>query len=349
MNLFKQWWTYAIILGLFAFLLPKSQFSVPVLILLFSFGLIILVKGADYLVDGSSSIAAHYRVSPLVIGLTIVAFGTSVPELTVSVISAIKGAVAVSLGNIVGSNIANIALILGLSATVCALVVRSPTIKFEAPFVVFSGLVLILLSLNLGFDASAEKFILGRIDGIIFLAFFAFFMYKIVTRAMKQRAEKKFDTPPDYGLPKSIIMTVVGIAGVVWGADMLVDSASEIAVMLGVSEAIIGLTIVSIGTSLPELITSVVAAAKKKMEIAVGNVLGSNVFNTFWVLGLVSTIRPLEVEPSLVFIDMPVMIGISVLLWLFMRSNSKITKREGIMFLALYAGYIISLVFRSFF
>ncbi len=311
--------------------------------ILFVLGFVLLIKGADFLVDGASSIAKKLKISNLVIGLTVVSFGTSAPELVVNIISAIKGQGDLAIGNIIGSNISNILLILGVSAIICALCVHKGTVWKEVPLSLLAILVVFILVNDglidrLGFSA------LTRIDGLILLAFFIIFIYYTFGIA-KVQGEEKDSSIKKRATWLSIIMILVGLAGLTFGGKWIVDGAIVIAQSFGVSEAIIGLTIVAIGTSLPELATSAIAAFKGRADIAVGNVVGSNIFNLFWILGITATIRPLEFSPVLNR-DVIVCIIATFLLFLFMFIGKRhvLEKWQGGIFIGLYIAYIVTLV-----
>lgn len=315
-------------------------------------GLVVLIAGAEGLVRGASSLASKLNVSPLVIGLTIVAFGTSAPELTVNVISALQDSPDLAIGNIVGSNIANVLLILGITSIIAPIAVRSSTVWKEIPLA-FLGTVLIFVMGNdrlfdgVGFNA------LTRTDGIALIALMAIFMYYIFGLAKVENSEKKLDSTDDtqvriYGLPSSIMMTVVGLAGLVIGGRLLVTGAIDVAQTAGLSEALIGLTVVAIGTSLPELATSVVAALRKQADIAIGNVVGSTIFNIFWILGITSTITTLPFSAQINF-DVVVSIIATGLLFVFMFTSGRrsLVRWEGTVFVLMYLSYIAYLVYRG--
>ena len=322
-------------------------------IFLFILGLVILVKGADWLVEHSSHFARAVGVSPLIIGLTIVAFGTSLPELIISLFAAIKGNADISIGNIVGSNIANIGLILGIYALVRGLKVQLSTLIYEMPFLLISAFLFMLLS-NDNNLFSHNGFSIGRIDGLILLVVFTVFLIYVFKSAFEQRGKSlkryteavKERTAPEKKekLSKDIFFMLLGLAALIIGGRILVDAAVKIAQSFGISEAFIGLTIVAIGTSIPELMTSVVAAWKKEADIALGNVIGSNIFNILFVMGITSLIKPLNVNPSILFIDMPVMILFSIGLLFFLTTNRKLTRWKGAALLISYAGYIFYLI-----
>lgn len=322
-------------------------------IILFIVGLIILIKGADWLVEHSSHFARTFGVSPLIIGLTIVAFGTSLPELIVSLFAAVRGNADISIGNIVGSNIANIGLILGISAMVRGLRVQLSTLIYEMPFLLVSAFLFMLLSNDQNLFSN-DGFSIGRIDGLILLVVFTVFLIYTFKSAFEQRgkslkryaeAVKERTTPKEKEtLGKDIGFMLLGLAALLIGGRILVDAAVKIAQSFGISEAFIGLTIIAVGTSLPELITSMVAAWKKEVDIALGNVIGSNIFNVLFVMGTTSLIRPIEVNPSILFFDMPVMILFSIGLLFFLTTNRKLTPWKGTALLIGYAGYIFYLI-----
>ena len=310
-------------------------------------GFILLVKGADLLVDGASSIARRLKVSNLLIGLTVVAFGTSTPELFVNVIAAIKGTPAIAIGNIIGSNIFNILLILGISSLIYPLIVTKGTVWKEIPLTLFAVvMVAIMANKTLIFGKGMSG--LSRIDGLILLAFFAAFLFYLLKIAKPtEQNVGETETPKKYGLLKLSLALVAGFAALFTGAKLVVDSAVILAANFSVSESFIGLTIVAAGTSLPELATSAVAAAKKNCDIAVGNIVGSNIFNIFLILGLSATISPLPFQ-SANNIDIGVAILASLLLFIFMFSGKKrsLDRWEGAVFIILYASYISFLLTR---
>jgi cation:H+ antiporter len=308
-------------------------------------GFILLIKGADLLVDGASSIAKRLNVSNLLIGLTVVAFGTSTPELFVNVIAAIKAAPAIAIGNILGSNIFNILLILGISSLIYPLAVTKGTVWKEIPLTLLAVvLVGIMANKPLIFGKGMPG--LSRIDGLIPLTFFASFLFYLlkITKPSENKIGE-MEAPKEYRLLKSSLGLVGGFAALFIGAKLVVDSAVTLAAKLGISESFVGLTIVAAGTSLPELATSAVAAAKKNCDIAVGNVVGSNIFNVFLILGLSATISPLPFQPAN-NIDICVAILASLLLFIFMFSGKKrsLDRWEGAVFLVLYASYIAFLL-----
>lgn len=293
------------------------------------FGFLLLVKGADFFVDGSSKIAEKFGIPELIIGLTIVAMGTSAPETAVSIAAALKGTADISIGNVVGSNILNILIILGISATIRTIKVGKTTIKYEIPFMIAISALLLLLGLDGTIDFK---------DGIIlWLLFIAYLTYLIImAKKDKQKKEKKSKVI----LWQAILTTLVGLALIIVGSDISVDAASKIARYAGLSERFIGLTIVALGTSLPELVTSVTAAFKGNNDIAIGNIVGSNIFNILFVIGTSSLILPITFA-STFKIDSLVMIGAALLLFICSLRKQKLDRFSGILMLLSYALYFI--------
>ncbi len=318
-------------------------------LMLLAGGFILLTKGAGWLVDSSASFARKWGVPAMLVGLTIVAFGTSLPELIVGLFGAFLGSPDISVGTIVGSNIANIALIIGLSAVLLPTVIKERTLIYEFPFVIVSALFLLILA-NDNNIFGQNTFTLGRFDGVLLLIVFAIFFIYLYTNLRKNHhktaVEKEFET--EYkGTRKTwskLALLLLGMASLFIGGRILIFAAVDIAIIAGLSEKFIGLTVVAIGTSLPELFTTFIALKKKEQEIAVGNLIGSNIFNILWVVGLVSVITPLTVNPAIVYFDMIIMIGFSLLLILFATTGRKITKWEGTALLAGYISYIAYLL-----
>ncbi|MCG1022535.1 calcium/sodium antiporter [Sutcliffiella horikoshii] len=314
--------------------------------LLLVVGFALLIKGADWFVDGASKIAKILRISPLLIGLTIVAFGTSSPEATVSILAALDGSAEVSLGNVIGSNIFNITLVVGLTALLNPLKVESETIRKEIPFTLLGSTVLLVLISDVVLQGFTENLI-TRSDGLIFLLIFSIFMYYIfeVARNSRDKMEVQEDSEKaTWG--KNSIRTVIGLAAIIFGGELVVRNSTEIAVSLGMSETLVGLTIVAIGTSLPELVTSIMAAIKKQSEIALGNIVGSNIFNIFFVLGTSSLITPLPVNGK-VFVDIGLMLILTVILLVFSRTNYRIGKIEGSFLAVAYVLYLVFIIIRN--
>ncbi len=312
--------------------------------LLLVIGFAILIKGADLLVEGASSIAKKFNVSELVIGLTIVAFGTSAPELFVSVVAGIKGNTDIAVGNVLGSNIANIFLILGVSAVIYPLTVSKGTVWKEIPFSLLAALVLGIAANDRLIDADTVSE-LSRSDGLILLCFFVIFMYYSAGIAFKVEGAIEQAPVRSLAASKSVAFVSIGIAALAAGGHLIVVSAVNIALKFGLGEAFVGLTIVAVGTSLPELATSVTAAFKKNLEIAVGNVVGSNIFNIFFILGVSAAVRPLPFPERSNF-DVAVVIAASIVLFVTMFTGKRRTleKWEGVVFILLYLGYMGYLV-----
>lgn len=312
---------------------------------LFLIGFVFLVKGADLLVDGAGSLAKRLGVSDLIIGLTVVSFGTSAPELIVNIIASLKGASEVGIGNIIGSNVANILLILGVAAIIYPLKIKRELTWKQIPLNFLSVLVLFFLANDVLLDHQSSS-VLSRIDGLILMSFFAIFLYYTAHLAFTEK--NGIEKSPSRPLWLSFVMIIAGLICLTYGGQWVVDGAVTIARYLGLSESFIGLTIVAVGTSLPELATSAVAAYKHNTDIAVGNVVGSNIFNVFWVLGLSATIRPFPVNAA-ANTDILVLLGATVLLFIFSFTGGhhKITRAEGFQFLLAYVAYIIFLVIRG--
>jgi len=304
--------------------------------LLLIFGFVVLIKGADIFVDGASGVAENFKLSKMLIGLTIVAFGTSAPEFAVSVKSLLSGSGDIVLGNVIGSNILNILLILGCSALFHSLNVKNNTVKKELPITMLFTLVFAVLLSDSVFDKGIVN-TFTRGDGIVLLLFFCVFIYYLVTIA-RNKVEKE-ETTEMMKLPKAIAFTIVGIISIILGSNFVVDSASKIAEILGVSERIIALTIVALGTSLPELVTSVTATRKGEYDIAIGNVVGSNIFNIGMVIGVPVAIFGEIGSITFSYIDLIVMIASAVLLFMFSFRDYKISKKEGIVFLIVFVTY----------
>jgi len=313
-------------------------------------GFLLLIKGADFFVDGSSSVAKLLKVPAIIIGLTVVAFGTSMPELSVSVTAALKGSNDLAVSNVLGSNIFNLLVVLGCCALLSPVLTKESLLKKEFPFSIFITVILLLLDSNFAFARVVRgegPFVLGRKSGILFLILFALFVYSTVKAALSARHEKR-ETDEEYKMMspiKSIIYIAFGIAGIVLGGDLVVDSACEIAETFGLSQTFIGLTIVALGTSLPELVTSMVAARKGENDLAVGNVVGSNIFNILLILGVSASITPITLEVTAVY-DTLILIGASVLVYVAALSNREIRRSEGAVFLLAYAVFFVYVLMR---
>jgi len=311
-------------------------------------GFVLLYFGAEWLVKGSSSLARSLGVTPIVIGLTVVAFGTSAPELVVSLISSIQGKSMIAVGNVVGSNICNIALVLGLSAVFHPIKSDPTVVRRDIPIMLAISLYLLLLTLNstLGRIEGATLFI-----GIILYTFMNYYLAKKETAGSAEIESELEDIGFVASRPKQILMITAGIAGVVAGAQVVVNNAVVIMTILGVSEKFIGLTIVAFGTSLPELATSVVAAIRGEMDISIGNLVGSNVFNIMSVLGVASLVRPIPIPGGFfgsgLWIDYLVMMFTSFLPWLMMRKDFTVKRLDGVILLLCYGGYLTYLIIKA--
>ncbi len=312
-------------------------------ILLLVVGMALLIKGADFFVDGASSIAKTLKIPSLIIGLTLVSIGTSLPEASVSITSALEGLNDMSVGNVVGSNIFNTLLILGVSALFIPLVIDKNMKRFDIPIMVCIYGILILFSFVI------TPYVLNLLEGIILLILFVGYLFFLVIRTKKQN---KIETIPEEENKKkkpiwlSIIFVVVGVAGIIFGGNLVVNNASKIALILGMSETLVGLTIVSVGTSLPELVTSIVAAVRKENDIAIGNVVGSNIFNIVFILGMASTITPLAINPVSIF-DMIVMGATGIITLIIVLSSKKIYKWQGALMTLAYVGYLTYIIIRN--
>ncbi len=315
-------------------------------------GFVLLIKGADFFVDGSSNVAKLLKVPTIIIGLTVVALGTSLPEASVSISSAIAGKNAMAISNVVGSNIFNTLVVLGASALILPVRVQKDAIKKEIPFSILCTVALLVsLLLGVGTAISAEggeeltTYTLGRIGGAVLLALFAFYMYWQISAALKARKAGTLIEEEDDGKRmsplRSIIYIVGGVAAIILGGNFVVDSASEIAATFGMTETQIGMTVVALGTSLPELVTSMVAAKKGESDLALGNVIGSNIFNIIFILGFSPIISPITVD-ILAVIDTVAVIAISVMVLIFAAATkNKISRTEGVIMLVCYAGYFV--------
>jgi len=309
-------------------------------------GFIVLIKGADLLVDGSSSIAKRFGISEIVIGLTVVSFGTSSPELVVNLLAVSGGGTDLALGNIIGSNISNTLLVLGAAAIVLPLLIKRNTVRREIPLALLASLAVLFLANDSFIDGAASSG-LTRVDGLVLLLFFAVFLY--YTYGISKVKPKDVDNPEikRRSVPKALLMTVSGIAGLAVGGQWIVSSATDLATLFGLSQSVIGLTILAIGTSVPELATSVVAAWRGNADIAVGNAVGSNIFNLLFVLAITSLVSPLPLTVGL-NVDIFVMIGAALVLFIATINNppARIMRWEGIGFLLIYVIYVTSLFFR---
>lgn len=327
-------------------------------------GFIFLVKGADLFVSGSSAIAEHFGIPAFIIGLTVVAFGTSMPEAAISVTAAVTGANGIAVGNAIGSNIFNLLIVLGASAMIKECPVTRDTLRFEYPLSIVAAGVLLVMGLRVGADGSMfGTGIVSRVDGLVLLVVFAVFMVATVKKAMKQHNRENIidyyggaDVGDQGGdaalggsktsLVKSIVMSIIGLTGIVLGGDMVVESASSIAEAFGIDEILIGLTIVALGTSLPELVISIVAALKGETDIAVGNVIGSNIFNILLVLGLSTAIHPIAITMFSIY-DIMILIGASLIVLIPLARKRMVTRGWGALMVLMYAGYLAYIIART--
>lgn len=325
---------------------------IAAVILLLAVGFAFLVKGADFFVEGSSSIAKKLKVPPIIIGLTIVAMGTSLPETAVSVTASLVQNNELAVSNVVGSNIFNLMFVIGVCSILTPIMVQKATVVRDIPLSLGCALFLLVLGiLGLG-DKTGMT--LGHADGVIFLIVFAGYIFTMVRSAMKARAAgqkveiegvEECDNMKELSYGKSILFLIVGAAAIAFGGDLTVDTASRIAIELGMSQTLVGLTIVSIGTSLPELVTSVVAARKNEVDMAVGNAVGSNIFNILMVLGISSAISPVALIRENI-IDIVLLMVFSVMVWIFAGTRKKIERKEGIIMVVVYLVYCAYIIAR---
>ncbi|MGL4361969.1 MAG: calcium/sodium antiporter [Cellulosilyticaceae bacterium] len=304
-------------------------------------GFVVLIKGADYFIDGAAAIAKNLKVPDILVGLTIVAFGTSAPEASVSIKAILSQNSDMVLGNVIGSNILNILLIVGISSFIFPMQVKNDTIKKEIPFTILVSLLLFVLITDIPFGNGSVNMI-SRGDGLVILLFFAVFMYYLITLAKKGQVE---EAKPKHTLGKACIFALLGLAGIVLGGDFVVEAATKIAVEMNIGQKFISLTIVAFGTSLPELVTCVMAAKKQEHDIALGNIIGSNIFNICVVVGIPTTLFGSIIPAEPVYTDLIVMLVATVILFVFSKSERTISKREGIIFLMmflLYYGFLVA-------
>lgn len=325
---------------------------IAAVILLLAVGFAFLVKGADFFVEGSSSIAKKLKVPPIIIGLTIVAMGTSLPETAVSVTASLVQNNELAVSNVVGSNIFNLMFVIGVCSILTPIMVQKATVVRDIPLSL--GCALFLLVLGISGLGDKAGMMLGHADGVIFLIVFAGYIFTMVRSAMKARAAgqkveiegvEECDNMKELSYGKSILFLIVGAAAIAFGGDLTVDTASRIAIELGMSQTLVGLTIVSIGTSLPELVTSVVAARKNEVDMAVGNAVGSNIFNILMVLGISSAISPVALIRENI-IDIVLLMVFSVMVWIFAGTRKKIERKEGIIMVVVYLVYCAYIIAR---
>ena len=321
--------------------------ALPLAILFLVIGFVFLVKGADIFVEGSSSIAKKFKVPSIIIGLTIVAMGTSLPEAAVSVTASIANKNALAVSNVIGSNIFNLMMVIGVCAIMTPVAVNKATLKRDFPFSVICAILLLVLGL-------IGPMSLGHADGVIFLILFAGFIGLMIRSAMKASKEgnvvasEEIEAAEEIKIMpvwKSLLFIVIGAVGIIIGGDVVVDSASNIAAKFGMSQTLIGLTIVSVGTSLPELVTSIVAARKNEVDMALGNAIGSNIFNILFVLGIAGAISPMAFLTENV-IDIVILLVFSLIVWLFAWTKKEIKRGEGLIMVLLYVLYVVYICMR---
>ena len=305
--------------------------------LLLILGFILLIKGADLFVDGASSTAHNFKVSKTLIGLTIVAFGTSAPEFAVSMKALATHNTDMVLGNVIGSNIMNILLILGVAATINPIAIKNSTVKKELPLTLLISTLLVVLFMDTGLGNGTSNQI-TREDAIVILLFFSIFLYYLISLAI-QKKQDVAEEKPKFKLGKSLLYVLIGLIGIIVGSDLVVDNASKIAINIGISERIIGLTIVAFGTSLPELVTTIVSSRKGEQDLLVGNIIGSNIFNICVVLGIPVAIFGTITPSSFKVVDVITLLISASLLFMFSRSNKKLHRWEGILLLVGFAIY----------
>jgi cation:H+ antiporter len=299
-------------------------------------GFVLLIKGADLFVDGASSVAAKLKVPSLIIGLTVVSIGTSLPEAAVSISASLSGNNSISLGNVIGSNIFNLLMVVGVSSAILPIVTDRDMLKRDMPINIG---ITVLLGILL-FDGH-----LSRLEALLLLLLLVAYMFLLIRSALKNRVEAEETKVLSWA--KSIVFIVLGVAAIIGGGQLVVNSAKTIAMALGMSETLVGLTVVAIGTSLPELVTSVVAARKGDSGIAMGNVIGSNLFNILFILGMAGVIKPLTADAAF-FIDTGILLGISALMLLFAFTKRKISRVEGITCVLLYVAYTAYIIMRAY-
>ena len=307
-------------------------------IILLIIGFVLLIKGADIFVDGASNVAYNFKIPTVIVGLTIVAFGTSAPEAAVSITSAFAGSNAISLGNVVGSNIFNILGVVGTSALLGTLTVDKVLIKRDFPFLVVSTIGLLIIAYLFGE--------ISQICGIIFLIIIIAYVYYLVKKAREDKDAMNEQSEIKLTIPKAVIYIVIGIIGIIIGSDLVVDGASYIAGVFGLSDVLIGLTIVAIGTSLPEFVTSITALKKGDNGIVVGNVLGSCIFNILFILGISSAIMPMSIAPEMVF-DILLMTLVTIIGAWFTYTKSEVDKKEGLVLVILFIIYMAFVILRN--
>ena len=300
-------------------------------------GFLFLIKGSDFFVDGASSIASHLKIPTIIVGLTIVAFGTSAPEAAVSITSSITGSNAMAVSNVIGSNLFNMLMVIGIAALLSNLLMEKSVLKKDLPFLV--GITLLFaIFIFIGWDIT-------NLEGIILLVILIGYVIYLIRGSKKSKNANEVEAAK-FTLPKSIVLILIGLAGIIIGGDLVVDSASAIAIALGMSETLVGLTIVAIGTSLPELVTSITALKKGENQLVIGNVIGSNIFNILFVLGASSAISRIPLDSSML-IDVVFMMGVTILCFIFGKTQDKYDKKEGVILIALFIAYMAFAILRN--
>ena len=321
--------------------------EIAIQIILLIVGFVCLIKGADFLIDGASSVASHFKVSKLLIGLTIVAFGTSVPELAVSFSSIFNNSTDILLGNVIGSNIINVLLLVGIAAIIHPIRVKKDTVSKELPLLLLISTALIVLVLDTTLSEAVAN-VFSRSDAIMCLLLFAIFLYYLISLARKNKKEAKKVEKPKWKLGKSFLFIILGLAGVVLGSELVVNSASTIATAIGISERIISLSIVALGTSLPELITTITAARKGESDLLIGNIVGSNIFNICFVLALPVAFSGSISPNNFEVIDLIMLIASSLIICVLAQRDRNITRIEGAIMLAIFAIYYSFIFYGAF-
>lgn len=322
------------------------SYILPYILLIIGF--ILLVKGADFFVDGASSIAAKLKVPAVIIGLTIVAFGTSAPEAAVGITASLSGSNEIAVGNVVGSNIFNLLMVVGFCAAIKPFAPEIGIMKNEYPLSVLGAFVLLIMLMDMPLDGASATTV-SRGDGIILLCFFVIFMVMTVRSALSGRTDENSDDENIKIMSgfKSVVLLIGGLAGIIIGGQFVVNSSKTIALSFGLSETLVGLTIVAIGTSLPELVTSIVAARKGMSGLAIGNVVGSNLFNIFFILGISSSISPMAVELKSIY-DTLILIAISIIMYIMaMKKSREYTRADGIFLILMYVAYTAYIIIRN--
>ena len=311
--------------------------SIIIQVVLLLVGFVFLIKGSDFFVDGASSIAAILKVPTIIVGLTIVALGTSAPEAAVSITSSLTGSNAMAVSNVIGSNLFNMLMVIGIAALLSNLLMEKSVLEKDLPFLV--GItILFAVFIFIGGDIT-------NIEGIILLVILVAYIIYLI-RDAKKSSESSVVEKPKFTLPKSIAFILIGLVGIIIGGDFVVDSASAIAIALGMSETLVGLTIVAIGTSLPELVTSITALKKGENQLVIGNVIGSNIFNILFVLGASSAISAIPINQGML-IDVVFMLGVTILCFIFGKTQDKYDKREGVILIALFIAYMAFAILRN--